>query len=110
MLKLSVIDNGVGIKEQNQSKLFQLFSTFAANGGTINTDGIGLGLVISKMIVEKFSGEIDFFSREGSGTTFHFTFEQDDFDYRQYALEEQKDSAERHLSHFNYLEVEQPAS
>ena len=38
-------------------------------------NGIGLGLVLSKMIVSKFNGIIDFFSEFGKGTTFYFTFE-----------------------------------
>ena len=38
-------------------------------------NGIGLGLVISKLIVSKFNGFIDLFSKFGKGTTFYFTFE-----------------------------------
>ena len=38
-------------------------------------DGIGLGLVISRMIVDKFNGKIDFQSTFKKGSTFFFTFE-----------------------------------
>ena len=38
-------------------------------------NGIGLGLVICKLIVTKFNGEINFISEYGKGTTFYFTFE-----------------------------------
>jgi len=41
----------------------------------INTQGIGLGLVISKLIVKKFNGIIDFISKYKQGSTFFFTFE-----------------------------------
>jgi signal transduction histidine kinase len=37
--------------------------------------GIGLGLVICKLIVSKFNGHINFISKYGKGTTFYFTFE-----------------------------------
>ena len=37
-------------------------------------NGIGLGLVISKLIVGKFNGFINFISKYGKGTTFYFTF------------------------------------
>ena len=37
-------------------------------------NGIGLGLVISKMIVKKFDGNINFISEYEKGTTFYFTF------------------------------------
>jgi two-component system phosphate regulon sensor histidine kinase PhoR len=41
----------------------------------VNTQGIGLGLVISKLIVDKFDGNIDFDSTFGKGSCFWFTFE-----------------------------------
>ena len=41
----------------------------------ISTKGIGLGLSISKLIVEKFNGAIDFTSECGIGSNFFFTFE-----------------------------------
>ena len=40
----------------------------------MNTQGIGLGLVISKLIVEKFGGKINFLSEYGEGTTVYYTF------------------------------------
>jgi len=40
-----------------------------------NTQGIGLGLVISKLVVNKFNGEIDFISKYQKGSTFFFSFE-----------------------------------
>ena len=46
----------------------------------INTQGVGLGLVISKMIVEKFGGKLNFFSEYSVGTKFYFTFPLKDID------------------------------
>lgn len=40
----------------------------------MNTRGIGLGLVISKQIVESFGGQIDFKSKFGRGSMFVFSF------------------------------------
>jgi K+-sensing histidine kinase KdpD len=45
-----VIDSGAGIKDCDKHKLFQLFG-FLEQNKEINTNGIGLGLHISKMIV-----------------------------------------------------------
>lgn len=74
-LRISVTDNGLGIKEENQSKLFRMFGTFKDTSKNVNVQGIGLGLFICKLIVQKFNGMIDFVSKEGEGTTFFFTFE-----------------------------------
>ena len=40
----------------------------------MNINGIGLGLMISKLIVEKFDGQIQFVSEKNQGSTFTFTF------------------------------------
>jgi signal transduction histidine kinase/ActR/RegA family two-component response regulator len=68
----SVSDTGVGIDPAHASKLFSPFvqanaSVSAAFGGT------GLGLVISKSIIEKMGGEIEMESEPGVGTAFFFT-------------------------------------
>jgi len=46
----------------------------------MNTNGIGLGLVICKNIVEMFDGEIDFDSVPDHGSTFTFTFKLDEME------------------------------
>ena len=72
--RISVRDTGVGISPENQAKLFKLFGTLQ-HSGQQNTNGIGLGLVISRSIVEAYDGIIDFVSEEGKGTKFFFTFQ-----------------------------------
>ena len=78
-LRALVIDKGVGIKDQDKGKIFKLFSSIKDEKNKVNVGGIGLGLVISKMIVSKFNGEIDFESVYKKGTTFYFTFEHQPF-------------------------------
>ena len=75
MLRVSVSDNGLGIKKKNQDKLFKMFGTVKDAKKGINMNGIGLGLVICKQIVEKFNGVINYYSKYNRGTTFFFTFE-----------------------------------
>jgi len=72
-LVVSVQDTGVGIREEDQPKLFRAFQQL--NGGKIHLPlgGTGLGLVISKSFVELHGGEIWVESREGHGSTFSFT-------------------------------------
>jgi signal transduction histidine kinase len=56
-LVLSVLDNGVGIKVEDQVDLFKLFGCLKQTR-KMNTKGVGLGLVISKMISEEFGGMV----------------------------------------------------
>jgi signal transduction histidine kinase len=74
MLIVSIVDSGLGIKKKNKGKLFKLFGSIKDEKRNLNMKGIGLGLVICKLIVEKFDGKIDFISTYKKGTTFYFTF------------------------------------
>jgi len=61
----------MGIKRKDKNKLFKLFG-FVQTTQEVNTRGIGLGLVISKKIVEMYDGNIGFKSKWGQGSTFGF--------------------------------------
>ena len=54
-LVVSVIDNGIGIKLEEQQKLFKLFGCLQSSKNK-NSQGIGLGLYIVKSFIEKFDG------------------------------------------------------
>lgn len=70
-VRVSVKDNGIGIPDQQKIGIFNKFFR-AENALKARTDGSGLGLFVSKSIVDKHGGEIGFDSREGVGTTFFF--------------------------------------
>ena len=72
MLKVSVKDSGVGIDEDDISKLFRIDSTHTTLG-TQNERGTGLGLILCKDLVERNSGKISVESTKGVGTMFTFT-------------------------------------
>ena len=71
-LKISVIDSGMGISKENQEKLFKLFG-FLNETEKQNTNGIGLGLMISNKLVREFGGEFTVNSDIGQGSEFAFT-------------------------------------
>ncbi len=63
---ITVQDNGIGMKQEHNNKVFQLFQRLRAG----NEEGNGVGLTICKNIVEKYNGKIWFESIEGHGTCF----------------------------------------
>lgn len=70
-LTLSVVDTGPGILEEDQTNLFNKF--YRATTVREHQDGVGLGLSITKNIVEAHGGTIWVESQVGRGTTFSFT-------------------------------------
>lgn len=68
-LIISFSDHGIGIPKEQQSKIFtRLFR--ANNAQTVDTVGVGLGLYITKAVVEAVGGRLWFKSRVNVGTTF----------------------------------------
>lgn len=66
-VKITVSDNGIGISEENKTKIFEpKFTT--------KSSGMGLGLAMVKNIVETYNGNITFTSQIGEGATFIVTF------------------------------------
>jgi len=71
-LYFEIKDDGVGIPREDQKYIFQKFFR-AENILKYQTQGSGLGLYISKAVVERSGGKIGFSSREGVGSTFWLT-------------------------------------
>jgi len=70
-VRICVCDKGSGIPFEFQSRIFQKFSQ-ADSSDARSKGGSGLGLTISKAIIEKLGGTINFESAPGEGTTFYF--------------------------------------
>jgi len=71
-LRVSVADTGIGIREDDLTRLFEPFQQLD-NPVVRSAGGTGLGLAISKKFVELHGGRIWAESRENQGSTFHFT-------------------------------------
>ncbi len=71
-LRVSVKDTGVGIAANRQTEVFQPFNRLHAEMS--NIEGTGVGLVITRQLIEMMNGVIGFESKEGVGTHFWFDF------------------------------------
>ncbi len=71
-IEFKVQDTGIGISKKDQKRIFTKFFR-SETALKIETDGSGLGLFISKNIVEAHNGKIYFKSEEGKGSIFYFT-------------------------------------
>ena len=69
---VEVQDTGYGIPKEQQKRIFEKFFR-VANKDTQEVIGTGLGLFITKMLVEKMGGQMTFSSVEGKGSTFSFS-------------------------------------
>ena len=72
VLKLEVVDHGLGIPRNEQSKVFEKFYR-AGNPLVHNTKGSGLGLSLVRHIAHAHGGEVDVESTPGKGSKFTLT-------------------------------------
>lgn len=71
-IRLSVHDNGIGIRAEDQDKIFQPFQRAAGQDGMI--EGTGIGLVLTKKLLEEMGGHIGFRSTFDQGSIFWLDF------------------------------------
>jgi len=101
-LCVSVTDTGIGIKEENLEKLFSSFNQVDTKRSR-QEGGIGLGLALSRTIVQKMGGVITIKSKYGKGTTIQFVIPQK-------VVDDQPIVSLKHPENLNvgaYLNVEQ---
>jgi len=68
MLRINIVDTGIGIATDQQDNLFNPFERLGHELGEI--EGTGIGLSISKKLVELLGGQVGFESQQGKGSTF----------------------------------------
>lgn len=67
-VRINVSDTGIGIREEDQQKIFEPFERIVVRGDHI--EGTGIGLTITKVLVESMNGMIGFTSQFGKGSNF----------------------------------------
>jgi len=71
-VKFNIVDNGPGIKKENQQRIFRIFET-ASTADRTGDKGNGIGLATVKSLVEGLGGTISLSSEIGKGANFEFT-------------------------------------
>jgi signal transduction histidine kinase len=74
-VEIAIKDHGIGIPEELQPKVFNMF-TEAKRPGTAGEKSFGLGLSISKQIIDNHDGKIWFESKSGSGSIFYIRLQK----------------------------------
>jgi signal transduction histidine kinase len=72
MVRIAVSDTGIGIDAEDRERIFEEFQQ-ASRGSDRSREGTGLGLSLSKRIVELHGGRLDVESEVGKGSTFTVT-------------------------------------
>ncbi len=68
-VRVVVADTGIGIAAQDHKDVFQMF-TRVGQGPTISSEGAGIGLTVTKLLVERMGGHIGFDSEKDKGSEF----------------------------------------
>lgn len=89
-IEFSVADTGIGIPEDKLATIFESFSQ-ASSSTTRKYGGTGLGLTISKYLVELHGGKLSVKSKEGSGTIFTFVIPFELTDVKEIAVAKSKE-------------------
>ena len=71
LTKIKIKDNGIGIEEKD---LYKIFERFYRINNEVNANSIGIGLSLSKKIIEGQGGNIKVRSKKGEFTEFIITF------------------------------------
>lgn len=101
-ISFKIIDQGIGIKKENQEKVFTSFSQ-ADESISRNFGGTGLGLSISSSIIQLLGGKIELESEFGRGSQFSFTLNFEIADETMQPKTEPKEICQNKLSNFKVL-------
>ena len=72
---IAVEDHGIGISEENKKRIFDRFYHLEKSGDELFR-GVGLGLAITRQVIEQHQGHLDVISTPGKGSTFTLTLKQ----------------------------------
>jgi PAS domain S-box-containing protein len=92
MILFEVTDSGIGIPQDRINEIFEPFIQVERNASR-KREGVGLGLAISRQLVELMGGKIEAESVPGRGTTFSFSIQAETLQGRQSDSEERKKEA-----------------
>ncbi len=98
-LRFSIIDTGIGVPEEKKEKLNEVLSK-KKNKNSFESGVIGLGLAISKSLIDLMGGDIGFESKTSKGSTFWFTID----------FEKVSETPDKIIKEKPYLKTKKPLS
>lgn len=72
-VRYEVSDNGIGIKPEDQQRIFEMFTRITGDNQPVMYKGLGIGLSIVKRVIQRQGGEVGVTSKPHEGSTFWFT-------------------------------------
>ena len=101
-IQLEIIDQGIGMSKKNLQKIFNRFYK-SPDKSALNSEGWGLGLAISKEIIELHQGEIRVESKEGKGSNFIILLKKGNTHFNQENIDSNPSSSEDISSYFTQI-------
>ena len=106
-LQVEIIDQGIGMSKKNLQKIFNRFYKMPNKLAT-NNEGWGLGLAISKEIIELHQGEIRVESNAGKGSNFMMLLKKGNSHFSQENIDNSASSIEDIANYFTQLQLKTP--
>jgi hypothetical protein len=106
-IQVEIIDQGIGMSKKNLQKIFNRFYKMP-HKSTTNSEGWGLGLAISKEIIELHQGEIRVESKAGKGSNFTILLKKGNSHFSQENIDTSASSIEDIANYFTQLQPKTP--
>ena len=104
LLKIRVTDTGIGMKEEELKHIFDAFQRLDEKRNQ-SVEGTGLGMTITKQLIELMGGKISVRSKYGKGTTFYLELPQEILDPAPAQFQRKRKKAEQQYGSLPWMTI-----